>query len=141
MKRLLTYSLFILFAFFTVSCSNQQVAVTIASILSQGSGTWKVTYAKFGDEEAPAGMYDGFLIVFKSNGSYSVTNPKGSAVTPTTAPTGTWKEGARNTVIFDGTVTVREVSGTLRSNKVVFEWEVSIPGKVTTTYRIELMKV
>ncbi|MCU0392523.1 MAG: hypothetical protein MUE81_15530 [Thermoflexibacter sp.] len=141
MKRSFLYILVLAFAFFTTSCANNEdVAVTIASILTQGSGSWKVAYAKFGDEEAPSGMYDGFLIIFKNNGTYTVTNPKGAAIAPTSLPAGSWKEGTRNTVIFDGTVTVREISRTLSSNKIIFEWEFSIPGKVTTTYRIELVR-
>jgi len=125
--------------FFACTNSSSEIA-TIASVLAQGNGTWKVSYAKFGNEEAPTGMYDGFTIQFKSNGAYVVVNPNG-AIVPAASLAGKWKQGSMaNTVIFDDAVTVREISKVLSNSKVVLEWEVSIPGKVTTTYRIELVR-
>jgi hypothetical protein len=139
LKKLYAYSLLLFVLVNVAACTTKSDIVTLASILTQGSGTWKVAYAKFGDEEAPAGMYDGFTIQFKSATEYITVNPKG-AITPASLPTGQWKQGTGNIVVFDGNITVREVSSTLSSNKIVFEWEVSIPGKVTTTYRIELVR-
>lgn len=120
------------------ACTPEKVATTLASILTQGSGKWKVTFAKFGDEEPPRGMYDRFLIEFRGGDVYVTTNPDG-AISPATLPRGTWKE-SNGKITFDGTVVVREITQQRTSNKIVLEWEVSIPGKVTTTYRIELMK-
>jgi hypothetical protein len=136
-KIVLSFLLFL--GVIALACTPEQIATTLASILSGGSGTWKVVYAKFGDEEAPRGMYDRFTIQFKNNGTYNVVNPDGS-VAFTSSLSGSWKEGSNNTVIFDGTITVRELKNLRAANKLVFEWEVSIPGKVTTTYRIELIK-
>jgi hypothetical protein len=126
--------------FFAFACSQQQTAVTLASLLSAGSGTWKVSFAKFGEENAPSGMYDRFTIQFRADGSYVVTNPDG-AIVFATKPTGSYKEGTTpNTLVFDGNATVREIATVRTANKLTFEWEVSISGKVTTTYRIELTK-
>ncbi|SFF16483.1 hypothetical protein [Thermoflexibacter ruber] len=130
---------FLLFLIITAqACTPEKVATTLASILTQGSGKWKVTFAKFGDEEPPRGMYDRFLIEFRGGDVYVTTNPDG-AISPATLPRGTWKE-SNGKITFDGTVVVREITQQRTSNKIVLEWEVSIPGKVTTTYRIELMK-
>ena len=126
--------------FFAFACTTQNIAITLASLLSAGNGTWKVSAAKFGDEEAPRGMYDRFTIQFKNDGSYVATNPDGSVVF-TALLNGKWREGtAPNTLIFDGNVTVREIANLRTPNKLTFEWEVSIPGKITTTYRLELTK-
>lgn len=130
---------FLLFLIITAqACTPEKVATTLASILTQGSGKWKVAFAKFGDEEPPRGMYDRFLIEFKAGDVYVTTNPDG-AISPATLPQGTWKEN-NGKITFDNKVTVREIAQQRTSNKIVLEWEVSIPGKVTTTYRIELMK-
>ncbi|WP_091538373.1 hypothetical protein [Thermoflexibacter ruber] len=136
-KSILSLLLFGIIA--TTACTSEKVNATLAAILYEGGGTWKVTYAKFGDEEAPRGMYDRFTIQFRNNGTYVVVNPDGSVIfTPSLL--GNWKEGSNNTIIFDGTVIVRELKNLRTANKLVFEWEVNIPGKVTTTYRIELIK-
>jgi hypothetical protein len=122
------------------ACTPEQTVITLSSLLGAGSGTWKVSFAKFGEENAPSGMYDRFTIQFKADGSYVVVNPDGS-VAFTAKPTGSYKEGTTpNTLVFDGNVTVREIVTVRTANKLTFEWEVSIPGKVTTTYRIELTK-
>lgn len=134
------YLFFIAFIFLC-ACTKNEVEVTLASILTQGNGTWKVIYAKFGNEEAPRGMYDRFQILFK-NGTYALTNPDG-AITFALANAGKWQavSNSNRSIIFDGQITVKEVSSLLSSNKLIFEWEVSIPGKVTTTYRIELARI
>lgn len=133
--------LILLFSSLAISaCTPDKAVITLTSILTGGSGMWKIAYAKFGDEEAPRGMYDRFTIQFKNDGSYIVVNPDGS-VAFTSALVGKWKEGTlANTIVFDGTVTIREIANVRTANKLTFEWEVSIPGKVTTTYRIELVK-
>ncbi len=122
-----------------VACNPNEITATLASILSTGSGTWKVAYAKFGDEEAPRGMYDRFSIQFKNNGTYIAINPDGSVIF-TSSLSGSWKESSNNTIIFDGSILVRELKNLRTSNKLVFEWEVNLPGKVSTTYRVELIK-
>ncbi len=140
LKKLSSYFLLLFVLVNVAACTNKSAdVVTLASILTQNNGIWKVSYAKFGDEEAPAGMYDGFTIQFKSTTDYITVNPKG-AITPAILPTGKWKQGSGNTVVFDDNITVREINRVLSNSKIVFEWEVSIPGKVTTTYRIELVR-
>ncbi len=122
-----------------VACNPNEIAATLTSILSTGSGTWKVAYAKFGDEEAPRGMYDRFSMQFRNNGTYTAINPDGSVIF-TSSLSGSWKEGSNNTIIFDGSTLVRELKNLRTSNRLVFEWEVNLPGKVSTTYRVELIK-
>lgn len=136
-KKFLPFFLLITLLFH--ACTPERVVTTLASILTNGNGKWKVAYAKFGDEEAPAGMYDQFLVEFKNGGIYVTTNPKGS-IFPTILPTGTWKEESTNLILFDNKVVVREITQQRTPNKIVLEWEVSIPNKVTTTYRVELIK-
>jgi hypothetical protein len=131
-------SILLLLAVALHACTTEQVTTTLASLLAAGSGKWKVSFAKFGDEDAPRSMYDRFLIEFKNSGAYITTNPDGS-IFPASLPTGSWKE-ENGKLIFDGQVTVRELSQQRTPNKLVLEWEVTIPGKVTTTYRIELVK-
>ncbi len=120
------------------ACTNENSIVTLGSLLSVNGGKWKVSFAKFGDEEAARGMYDRFLIEFKSNGAYLTTNPDG-AISPALLPAGAWKE-ENGKLLFDGQITVRELSQQRTANKLILEWDVTIPGKVTTTYRIELIK-
>lgn len=129
-----------IFCIFLCACTKNEAEITLASILTQGNGTWKVAYAKFGNEEAARGMYDRFQIVFK-NGTYVITNPDG-AVVFTLAADGKWQAVSNNSrsILFDGQITVKEVSSSLNPNRLVLEWEVSIPGKVTTTYRLELVR-
>jgi uncharacterized lipoprotein NlpE involved in copper resistance len=123
-----------------VACNNEQQIITLSSLLTANSGTWKVSFAKFGDENAPSGMYDRFTIQFRNDGSYATVNPDG-AIAFTNALTGRWVEGTTaNTIVFDGRVTVREITTVRTANKLTFEWDVTIPGKVTTTYRLELSK-
>lgn len=131
--------LFVLFMVSWVSCTPEKTEVTLSSILTQGNGTWKVAYAKFGDEEAPRDMYSRFQITFK-NGTYTVTNPDG-AVIFVLSTDGSWQATSNaKSLLFDAKTTVREVSTVLNPAKLILEWEVSIPGKVTTTYRIELIR-
>jgi hypothetical protein len=139
LKKLFSYLIlsFILLSY--QACTQKSDVVTIASILTQGTGTWKVSFAKFGDENAPTGMYDGFTLRFTNDGNYLRVNPNG-AISPALLANGKWVQGTGNSIVFDGNITVREVSVALSNSKLVFEWEVSIPGKVTTTYRIELVR-
>ncbi len=134
--------LFILsLCFCAFSCTTEKTSISLTSILTANGGKWKVSYAKFGTEEAPNGMYDNFVIEFKNGGAYVTTNPNG-AISPALLPTGAWKEGSgANTLVFDAGVNVREITQSRTANKIVLEWEVSIPNKVTTTYRIELIKM
>lgn len=140
-KRL---SFLFLFCLFLVSCTNtnESIEVTLSSILAQGSGKWKVSFVKFGDQEVSQTLYTRFQLEFRNGGIYVITNPDG-VVSPSqilTGSSGRWVEVAKNLIQFDGKTTIREVSQSLSSNKVVFEWEVNIPGKVTTTYRMELIR-
>lgn len=115
------------------------VSASLTSILTANGGKWKVSYARFGTEEAPSGMYDRFLVEFKSGTAYITTNPDG-AIFPALLPSGVWKEGSAGTLTFDGSVSVREITKSRTATKITLEWEVIIPGKVTTTYRVELTK-
>lgn len=137
-KRFLLFTLML--ALGVAACTTEKTSVTLTSILTANGGKWKVSYAKFGTEEAPSGMYDRFLVEFKSGTAYLTTNPDG-AIFPALLPSGVWKEGSAGTLIFDGSVNVREITQSRTANKIVLEWEVSIPNKVTTTYRIELIKM
>ncbi|TAH20417.1 MAG: hypothetical protein EAZ08_06150 [Cytophagales bacterium] len=139
-----SFSLLILLCLFLTSCfdKDEPIEVTISSILSQNGGKWKVSSAKFGNQEVLQDLYARFLITFRSDGSYSVNNPDG-ILTPSNLPTGAsgvWVEITKNTIQFDKKVIVREVSQTISPAKIIFEWEVTIPGKVTTTYRLELVR-
>ncbi len=139
-KKLLPFLFILCLCFCAFTCTTEKATVTITSILTANGGKWKVSYAKFGTEEAPQGMYDRFMIEFKNGGAYVTTNPDG-AISPAMLLAGLWKEGNNaNTIVFDASVNVREITQSRTANKIVLEWEVSIPGKVTTTYRIELIK-
>lgn len=134
----------LLFAFLLSICLSActlkgEVSASLTAILTGNGGKWKVSYAKFGTEEAPSGMYDRFLVEFKSGTAYITTNPDG-AIFPALLPSGVWKEGSTGTLTFDGNVSVREITKSRTAGKIVLEWEVTIPGKVTTTYRVELIK-
>lgn len=139
-----SFSLFVLLCLFLTSCFEkaESAEITISSILAQNGGKWKVAFAKFGDQEVLQDLYARFLISFRSDGTYSVTNPDG-ILTPSNLPTGAsgvWLEISKNTIQFDKKVIVREVSQTISNTKIIFEWEVTIPGKVATTYRLELVR-
>ncbi len=137
-KRFLFFAL--LLALGIAACSTEKTTISLSTLLTANGGKWKVSYAKFGTEEALSGMYDRFVIEFKNGGAYATTNPDG-AISPALLPSGAWKEGSTlNTLVFDASVNVREITQSRTANKIVLEWEVSIPNKVTTTYRIELIK-
>jgi hypothetical protein len=139
-KKILPFLFILSLCFCAFACTNEKETITLTSILTANGGKWKVSFAKFGTEEAPNGMYDSFVIEFKNGGAYITTNPNG-AISPALLPNGAWKEGGSpNTIVFDANVNVREITQVRTANKITFEWEVSIPGKVTTTYRIELVK-
>lgn len=136
-KRFLLFTLML--ALGVAACTTEKTSVTLTSILTANGGKWKVSYAKFGSEDAPSGMYDRFLVEFKSGTAYITTNPDG-AIFPALLPSGAWKEGSAGTLIFDANVNVREITKSRTTTKIVLEWDVTIPGKVTTTYRVELTK-
>ncbi len=141
-KRL---SFLLLLCLFLASCTNtskESIEVTLSSILAQGSGKWKVSFVKFGDQEVSQALYTRFQLEFRSGNIYVITNPDG-VVSPSqilSGSSGRWVEITKNLIQFDGKTTIREVSQSLSSTKVIFEWEVTIPGKVTTTYRMELVR-
>lgn len=109
-------------------------------ILTDNGGKWKVVAAKFGDQEVALSLFTRFQLEFRKDGLYVHTNPDGvlSPSSVLTGSTGKWTEIGKNSIQFDGKVTVREVSQQLSTSKVIIEWEVTVPGKVTTTYRLEL---
>lgn len=124
-------------------CVNQSAgdaADLLFTILSQRGGTWRINNATFGNEEAPFTMYADYRITFRPDGSYQVTNPAGA---PSFTRTASGRYSASNRiVIFDGGVTTaREVSqGPLNPNRLILEFDVTLPGKATTTYRFELVR-
>jgi len=102
-------------------------------------GEWKVIYAKFGNEDAPVNMYDGYRIRFNANGTYTITNP-GSAVNPNRSNrtnSGVWRtEGGATAIsglVIDNTV-LMELKGGFTRDRMNFTWGVVIPGKQATTY-------
>ncbi|TAH21411.1 MAG: hypothetical protein EAZ08_03565 [Cytophagales bacterium] len=139
MKKHTLLFVFVLSCFLAACTLTAEVSASLTSLLTANGGKWKVSYAKFGSEDAPSGMYDRFLVEFKSGTAYITTNPDG-AIFPALLPSGVWKEGSAGTLIFDVSVNVREITKSRTPTKIVLEWDVTIPGKVTTTYRVELTK-
>jgi hypothetical protein len=139
MKR----SILLLFAFIflAVSCrSTEPVSLTLTSILTS-KNQWMVTEAKFGNEDARPGQYSRFRVEFKADGTYKITNPDGAPTFNRNNPAsiGTWKETSpERGIMMDNLMLIRETSNTLNPSRVIFEWNVTIPGKQTTLYRFVL---
>jgi len=93
-------------------------------------GDWKLVKATFTGEVAEPADFAGFSIALNSAGTYVLTNP-------TTFPSPTGVAGTYQSdnsfIIFDTNVSVNLVS--LSGNTMVWEWQVSQPGKITATYR------
>lgn len=93
-------------------------------------GEWKLVKATFTGEFPDAADHAGFSIALNSGGTYALTNP-------TAFPSPTEMNGSYTSdnqfLIFDTGVSVNVVS--LSGNTMVWEWQVSQPGKVTATYR------
>ncbi|WP_338761459.1 hypothetical protein WAF17_15545 [Bernardetia sp. ABR2-2B] len=113
-------------------------AFTSCSSLSQDTdeatngafvGSWKLTEAKFGSETAKPESFAGFVVALNSSNTYVITNPTSFPVP--SKPVGTY-EASGGSLIFDGSTSVRLVNTS--GNSMTWEWEVSIPGKATTTY-------
>ncbi|WP_448519565.1 hypothetical protein [Rhodoflexus sp.] len=133
-------------AFLVAACGNLQSsggeAINILqNILAQGNGTWRVASASFGDEEASLNMFDDYRITFRPDGTYQVTNPKG-APSFTRRASGRYAVTMERVLVFDGgETTAREMTrGNLRPDRLIFEFDVTLPGKSTTTYRFELVR-
>ncbi|MCS7019038.1 MAG: hypothetical protein RMJ87_06425 [Cytophagales bacterium] len=110
------------------------------TILSQRGGTWRVNSATFGNEEAPLNMFADYRITFRPDGSYQVTNPAG-APSFTRNASGKYMAFDRLLTFDDGVTVAREIStGALNPNRLLFEFDVTLPGKATTTYRFELVR-
>jgi hypothetical protein len=131
---------------FVSACSNLtdgggQLINILQNILAQGNGTWRVASASFGDEEASLNMFDDYRITFRPDGTYQVANPKG-APSFTRRAGGRYAVTAERVLVFDGgETTAREITrGNLRPDRLIFEFDVTLPGKSTTTYRFELVK-
>ncbi len=85
-------------------------------------------------------MFADYRITFRPDGTYQVVNPAG-APSFTRNATGTFTVSNR-LLNFDGGATIaREISvGTLNPNRLMFEFDVVLPGKSATTYRFELVR-
>ena len=139
-KFVFVFSLFLLSFSSCTQDGSIDVNSPLFTILTENGGKWKVVAAKFGDQEVDLSLFTRFRLEFRKDGLYVHTNPDGvlSPSAVLTGSTGKWAEVGKNSIQFDGKVTVREVSSSLSSNKLILEWEVNVPGKVTTTYRLEL---
>jgi hypothetical protein len=93
-------------------------------------GKWKLVKATFTGEVAEATDFAGFSIALNSGGNYVLTNP--TAFPTPTGAAGTYQSGA-GFITFDAGTSVNLVS--LSGNTMVWEWQVSKPGKITATYR------
>lgn len=93
-------------------------------------GSWTLVKATFTGETAQPSDFQGFTVTLTSGNTYSVTNPT-NFPSPTSIA-GEYQAGG-GFLTFDGATSVRlaNVSG----NTMVWEWEVSRPGKTTATYR------
>jgi hypothetical protein len=101
------------------------------------AGNWKLVGASFsGGEVADASEFEGFTLAFNSTGTYELTNPK-SFYSPTAA-SGTYQSSGQF-LTFDGGTSVTLLS--LGGNSMVWEWQVSRPGKITATYRYTFEKI
>lgn len=99
-------------------------------------GDWKLVKATFTGEVAEAADFAGFAIALNSEGTYVLTNP---TVFPTpTEVAGTYQSSA-DFITFDATTSVKLVS--LSGNTMVWEWQVSKPGKITATYRYTFERI
>ena len=92
-------------------------------------GSWTLTKANFGTEVADPATFQGFTVALNSSNTYVITNPQSNDVPSKLS--GTY-EASNGLLVFDGSTSVRLV--TLSGNTMTWEWEVSKPGKQTTTY-------
>ena len=92
-------------------------------------GSWTLVKATFTGETAQPSDFEGFTITLTSGGTYSLTNPL-SFPSPTNIA-GEY-QASSGFLTFDGGTSVRATS---TGNTMVWEWEVSKPGKTTATYR------
>ncbi|AFM04506.1 hypothetical protein Fleli_2124 [Bernardetia litoralis DSM 6794] len=94
------------------------------------AGDWKLVKATFTGETAEAADFAGFSIALNSAGTYVLTNP--TAFPSPTEIAGTYTSTGQF-LIFDGSVEINVTS--ISGNTMVWEWQVSKPGKITATYR------
>lgn len=92
-------------------------------------GSWTLIKANYGTEVAEQSSFQGFTVSLNSSNSYVITNPMSNHVPSKLS--GTY-EASNGLLVFDGSTSVRLV--TLSGNTMTWEWEVSKPGKQTTTY-------
>jgi hypothetical protein len=93
-------------------------------------GDWKLVKATFTGEVAEAADFAGFTVALNSEGTYVLANP--TAFPSPTLVGGTY-QSSTGFITFDTGVAVRLTS--LTGNTMVWEWQVSKPGKITATYR------
>jgi hypothetical protein len=143
-KQIFIWMLALTTAFSIAGCAigGGESVNLLLTILSRGDGTWRVRNATFGSEEAPLDMFKDYRITFRADGSYQVTNPDG-VPSFTRSPNGTYTVSDR-LLTFDGGATVAtEVTVgplSLNSGRLVFEFDVVLPGKSAARYRFELVK-
>lgn len=126
------FTLFILLASVGVftSCSSLSGDDNGSDITAAYVGDWKLVKATFTGEVAEPADFAGFSIALNSAGTYILTNP--TAFPSPTGAAGTYQSD-NSFITFDTNVSVNLVS--LSGNTMVWEWQVSQPGKITATYR------
>ncbi|WP_375562853.1 hypothetical protein ACE193_10115 [Bernardetia sp. OM2101] len=99
-------------------------------------GNWKLVKATFTGEVADPSEFAGFSLALNSEGTYVLTNP--TAFSSPTGVAGTYTSTGQF-LIFDGNVEINVTS--IDGNTMVWEWQVSKPGKITATYRYTFEKI
>jgi hypothetical protein len=99
-------------------------------------GDWKLVKATFTGEVAEAADFAGFAISLNSEGTYVLTNP--TAFPTPTEVAGTY-QSSDSFITFDTNISVKLVS--LSGNTMIWEWQVSKPGKITATYRYTFERI
>ena len=132
--------LYLLALFVLAACSKNDdltpdANAELRSIITSANG-WKVTEARFGNEEAPVGMYDDYTIKFAEDGSYVITNPNGGVNPNFSNPNnfGTWVSQVldQKGYVFDNAVFVEVVE--MSRTRLHLRWFVQKPGKVGVYY-------
>lgn len=154
MKKVLS-SIFVLAMLFTAQgCDSSgnidpnQVDELLRILTS--SDSWMVVEARFGNEDAPMNMYQGYRIKFirgdRSSGTYTVTRPNASAINLNRSNPnnfGTFKTDASGNVrmlIVDEAVNIQVIS-TPSTSQMELQWTVTVPGKSATDYYWKLRAV
>jgi hypothetical protein len=112
------------------SCSSNNGGGGEGETTAAFVGSWTLVKVTFTGETAQPSDFQGFTITLGATKNYSLANPL-AFPSPTNAA-GTY-QSANGSLSFDTGTSVRLVSTS--GNTMVWEWEVSRPGKITATYR------